>query len=654
MGTGSKEESRSSATRLRRLEPRWLRSRVRAAFGGAVFALPTAIVLLEAIVVAWHDRGSIAASDFLPWELLTALVLAAVLLAGEARRLPRDAAAAFACLAALAIWAGVSGWWAPVPSLARDEALLEAFGLLAFLTALVTLRGARDKLMALGILAGGLALVAIATAAQLHGSTAIDDVFRYRRLSFPITYANAAAGFFLVGFWPAVVLAGRRAAAPWRRALAGGAATALLACSLLAQSKGAVIGLCLSVLAVALVSPARLRLLLGALLAAVPVAAAFGPLVRPYRAATASVETVDVHRAATAAIVAAVAGAVLAASWAFGDRRVRMGADRRRLVGRVALVVAVVAVVVGAGVFVAATHHPERWLSHQWRTFKHPDTGGSTHLVELGSNRYDFWRVSLDELRAHPVVGGGARSFGPTYLVHGRSGETPARAHSLPLELLGEDGLVGFALAVAGFGVLLVGLARRARARSASANAAFAGCVLVLGQACVDWTFTFPAITVPFFLLAGIGLADEARVRVARRPSRAGAAVCIVGAIVLLAPPWLSAKLVRDGLNGRDASDLRWAHRLDPISVDPLVAEAQIAPSAEAALPPLLAARGRAPRSVQVRFVLGSVLWNAGRRQEALAEFERAHALAPRDPTVAAALAIVRTDLRSRTSPSKK
>jgi hypothetical protein len=541
-----------------------------------------------------------------------------------------------------------------VPSLARDEALLEAFGLLAFLTALVTLRGARDKLIVLGVLAGGLALVAVATAVHVHGSSAVDDVFRYRRLSFPITYANAAAGFFLVGFWPAVVLAGRRAAPLWRRAPAGGAATVLLACSLLAQSKGALIGLGLSVVVVAAVSPARLRLLLGALLAAVPVAAGFLPLTGPYRASSAVVEVADVHRAATAAVVAGLAGAVLAAIWAAADRRVQLEGARRQLAGRIVLGLTIVGVVVGMGAFVAATHHPERWLAQHWQTFKHPDTGGSTHLVELGSNRYDFWRVSLAEARAHPWSGGGARSFGPYYLVHGRSGETPARAHSLPLELLGEDGLIGLALAVAGFGVLLAGLARRARARSAAATASLAGCTLVLGQACVDWTFTFPAITVPFFVLAGIGLADEARPRVAARPARIAAAACLVAAAVLLVPTWLSARLVRDGLNGRNASDLRWAHRFDPVSVDPLVAEAEIASSPRAALPPLLAAKARAPRSVQVRYVLGSVLWNAGRRREALAEFEAAHALAPRDPTVASALAVVRTNLGSGTSSPKK
>ena len=109
---------------------------------------------------------------------------------------------------------------------------------------------------------------------------------------------------------------------------------------------------------------------------------------------------------------------------------------------------AALAVVAGAVAFVAAEHHPVAWTQARWASFKHfdPTAGGTTHLSALGSNRYDFWRVALIEFERHPVDGCGARCFGPAYLVLGKSDETPARAHSLPLELLAEQGIVGFAL----------------------------------------------------------------------------------------------------------------------------------------------------------------------------------------------------------------
>jgi cytochrome c-type biogenesis protein CcmH/NrfG len=166
--------------------------------------------------------------------------------------------------------------------------------------------------------------------------------------------------------------------------------------------------------------------------------------------------------------------------------------------------------------------------------------------------------------------------------------------------------------------------------------------VLLLAQACVDWTFTFPALTVPFFLLAGIGLADEDRAWLPPRAARPLAAAAIVAAVVLFAPPWIAAKLVRTGLEHRDGADLRWAHRLDPVSVDPWVAEAEIAPSAQAAVAPLERARARAPRSVAVRYLLGSVYWNDGRRADAISEFEAALKLHPHDPSIERALAIVK------------
>lgn len=612
----------------------------------AAFALPAAVALALATRIAWHDRGSIAAADFLGPAILVALIAATVLLAGAAVRPARDVALAAGLLLALAIWAGISAWWAPVPSLARDEALIELFGLLALALPVLTLRSARDRRAGIWVLGGGLALLALATAVHLLGSSDPADVFRYRRLSFPITYANAVAAFFLAGFWPATALAARRGSSPLARGLACGAATALLAASLLAQSKGALVGLGASLVVVACVSPARLRLLLAALLAAVPVAAAFERLVAPYRAAGDAMEVARVHQAAAAVLVAAAAGALLGLCWALVDVRVALGPARRRLVGRAALCLLVAAIAGGAAAFAASTRRPEAWLAHQWRAFKHPEHGGSTHLVELGSNRYDFWRVAIGELRRHPVAGGGARSFGPVYLVHGRSPETPARAHSLPLEVLAEEGAVGFALGAAGYGLLLLALARRARRRSTAATAALAGCVLLLAQACADWTFTFPAVTVPFFLLAGVGLAGG---RLGAEPSPltaraglAGGAACALLAAVVFAPPWLSARLIRFGLDDRDPAALRWAHRLDPVSVEPWLAEARLAPTAGAALVPLERARVRAPRSLAVRYLLGTAYLRAGEPAAARRELETALALHPGDPAVLRALGTVR------------
>jgi tetratricopeptide (TPR) repeat protein len=165
---------------------------------------------------------------------------------------------------------------------------------------------------------------------------------------------------------------------------------------------------------------------------------------------------------------------------------------------------------------------------------------------------------------------------------------------------------------------------------------------MLLAQALADWTFTFPALIVPFFLLAGIGLGDDGRPRIAARLATRSALALAVAAVIVLVPPWLSAKLVRSSLSGGKNNGLAWAHRLDPVSVEPLIAEAQLASNARTATSPLEAARARAPRSLAVRYLLGSVYWNAGRRADALREFEAALRLHPGDPAVERALAVVR------------
>jgi tetratricopeptide (TPR) repeat protein len=158
-----------------------------------------------------------------------------------------------------------------------------------------------------------------------------------------------------------------------------------------------------------------------------------------------------------------------------------------------------------------------------------------------------------------------------------------------------------------------------------------------------DWTWTFPAVGLAFFLLLGTGAAGgEARARLieSRLALPAGLALA-ASALLLFTPPWLSSRYTTRALAqtpSEAADDLRWARRLDPLSVAPLVAEATLAPSPSQAIPPLEDAVEREPRSLGPRYVLGIAYLEAGRRAEARRELREALELAPRSDAVRQAL----------------
>jgi predicted Zn-dependent protease len=86
------------------------------------------------------------------------------------------------------------------------------------------------------------------------------------------------------------------------------------------------------------------------------------------------------------------------------------------------------------------------------------------------------------------------------------------------------------------------------------------------------------------------------------------------------------------------AKDLRWARRLDPLSVEPLTVEASLATGPRAALPGLRKAVAKQPRDASLHYRLGTTLLKAGERREARIELLAAQRLEPRDPIVARAL----------------
>jgi hypothetical protein len=118
------------------------------------------------------------------------------------------------------------------------------------------------------------------------------------------------------------------------------------------------------------------------------------------------------------------------------------------------------------------------------------------------------------------------------------------------------------------------------------------------------------------------------------------AVAAVAVALLAFAPPWLSARLSSHALQGSSSpeSDLRWARRLDPLSVEPYLIQAGIAPTPAAALAPLRKAAAKEPRSVDVRFQLGVGYGRGGDRAAARRELQAALRLEPGEPSIQRAL----------------
>jgi O-Antigen ligase/Tetratricopeptide repeat len=594
--------------------------------GMVVRSLPTVALAGAAFALAWVVTGSTASPDWLPYAFLTAVLLAVVVASETAVRPQRRELAALTAIVALAGWEAMSISWSAVPDLARDEALLTIFYGIAFLVPLLTLRTEGDRLFAVAAVAAASALAAIGTGLVLRFGSDQADHFYSGRLSFPISYPNAQAAVFLIGFWPAVVVAAGRRRGLFVRALASSAASAISAGWLTAQSKGGVVAIVASAVLLFVFSPLRLRLLPPMLLTAGLTAAAYAPLTAPFRTHSIS----DVRGAGTAILVLAVAGGVAGLVYALVDRWLELGPRGVRAAGFAALGLFVAALAIGSTLFYTRVYHAG-WLADQWSAFKRaPTSATSSHLLALGSYRYDIWRVALHEFADHPLAGIGSRGFGVAYLQMRHSPDTPVRAHSLELDALSEVGIVGFVLLVC---VLLLPLSRvvsHMRARDPAATAAFAGCSYWLVHASGDWIWTVPACGMPFWLLLGSGVSGGTRRPLAPKTVVPAVAAAVVVAVVAFVPPWLSARFT-------DRGQLRWAKRLDPLSVAPYVAQAALTPPRDA--PGVLKkAVLKEPRVVELRFDLAQAYLRAGRVARARAAFLEARRLDPLEPRIAEAL----------------
>ena len=141
-----------------------------------------------------------------------------------------------------------------------------------------------------------------------------------------------------------------------------------------------------------------------------------------------------------------------------------------------------------------------------------------------------------------PVEGHGVGSFARQWPVlrPPQSGHI-LQPHSIEFEEFAELGVVGLLL-FAGAWVLILRCPNRRSAPLAAA--ATASALILLLQASVDWTWSFAGLVVPVFLVVGAASAGSPAAARARLWSEVATAAVALGALVVLAAPYLAHRAV--------------------------------------------------------------------------------------------------------------
>ncbi|HEY0278592.1 MAG TPA: O-antigen ligase family protein [Solirubrobacterales bacterium] len=594
---------------------------------------------------AWR-QGAYFGSVFYPGAIGVFLLVALLMwFAPISFGASRPALVAFGALAALAIWTSISLLWTP----SRGAAVTYAEH--AFLYVALFCIGAwlcsalvqRPTLALLPVAIGGIA-VAIAVVFTLADGHHLSLYFHGEAtLRLPLGYRNADAAFFLICLWPVLALAFDRERNAFLRVALVGGATALVELALLCESRGSVPALLVAVLAWVAFSPSRLRGVGYLVLLAIPVAIATPTLLNVFHHGELKGLAPAMHQAAGVIALTVLLALGLALVTVFLlEPRIRPSNELHRglelTCGAIALIVAVIGMV-------AFFHHeggPSKFFDQRLEQFK---AGGITDFsgsearfgANVGSNRNDFWRVSVDQAERTPILGVGAGSFAITYLQHRRSPETPRDPHSVEMLFLDELGFPGLAMFVIFVGAVIWGATRARRAGPGAALAvagAVTGVVYWTMHASYDWLWNYPIVTGLMAFLAGVAVTSGVRAAVARRERwlPRGVAIGALVVAVVAVPLFLAERYIDRGFEEQETDptaalrDFARAADLNPWDAGSLLAKGTLAASIgdrATAIKALTEAEGREPEGYASHFFLATVQEDSdpaeARRQIAIA-----------------------------------
>ncbi len=545
--------------------------------------------------------------------LVAAFVLFAV--AGPRRALGRLQMLALGSAAAFALWHYLSLAWSGLdgPTLTEaNRASTYAIALALIVLVADTPERRRDLLV---LTAGVSGLLAVYIGLRL-GLGADVDLFEGSRLFRPIGYPNTLAAFMMVGLWPLVTVAASPEESVLVRAAALAGAAAIPAAALLTVSRGGAVFAVLGAVVYFAVSPIRVRSLLATIVIAVPVVLGYGRL----DAAQDRFDAGTIQAAGQVVILGALAGLIAGGVWALIDRRCHLPSTVGRAL-RIVLAGLLIVGVVGA-IVVAVDRDAPGFADRRWEAFKAgqgSDAGESENrLLTSGSNRYDFWRVSLTMLEERPVAGFGAATWQWRYLLDGVSTEEPDNAHGAVFEFAAGLGGVGVALYLAMILLALAASILPGRAEDGPRQAAvLAAIVIGVGHMQIDWLWESAATGLLITALLGLALAAARR---SERPPRASlrrlglAAVVAVGAAGI-APALLAERYTDASYRAVPVDAIAQAERaasLNPFAAAPELARAAAARRA-GDLPTVVAALRAAADREPRNWVAWSLLADAER-----------------------------------------
>lgn len=439
------------------------------------------------------------------WGPIALFVLAALLGLVIARPAAPRAAALIAIggLVFLWLWSLLSVGWAE----SADQALIEANRWLlyaaVFAVLVLLLRDDRLGVLLLGAGTAAVAAFGLYLCVRLL-SPGAEDLFLQQRLFEPLGYVNGQAGYLLLGLWPLVALA-ERARSHVLSGIAVGMAALLVGLTLLSQTRAVVPAVILSAVVLVAVLPGRRGRLWVLVAIAAGVIVAASPLLEVYDSASGSgvPDPGTIRTAVLTLLGAALATGVI---WALARRVCTQAAEARPGPLRAASGIALggIALVLAVGGLVAVGN-PVTKARDQARAFKNLDPGQTgesrSRFTSGGGNRYDYWRVAAGQFKDNPVKGLGAGNYDRTYFLERRTLEDVRQPHSLPLQTLGELGLIGGVGLLVFMGAILAGFARRVRAaRHSRLDLGLAvgagGMFLVWAvHTSVDWLHLIPGVT---------------------------------------------------------------------------------------------------------------------------------------------------------------